>query len=62
MNLGLSGIAVFEDCNATALTTQPPRINTNQIYDVIFHFQIEKAPVMDVNMNMKEVKQFLHAE
>ena len=28
------------------------------IYDVIFYFQIEKAPDMDVHMNMKRVKYF----
>ena len=26
-NLGLSRIAVFEDCKATALTTQPPGLD-----------------------------------
>ena len=25
MNLGLSRLAVFEDCKATTLTTRPPR-------------------------------------
>ena len=26
LTLGLSGIAIFEDCTSTALTTQPPRL------------------------------------
>ena len=32
MNLGPSRIAVFEDCKATALTTQPPRLDIIQIF------------------------------
>ena len=27
LNLSLSRIAVFEDCKATGLTTQPPRLD-----------------------------------
>ena len=42
LNLGQSRIAVIEDCKAIALTTQPPRLDTEKFVCFIKHFNSNK--------------------
>ena len=39
LNMGLSRIAVFQDCKATALTTQPPRLDSSLSITVLLFSQ-----------------------
>ena len=46
MNLGLCRIAVFEDCKATALSTQPTRLSSLKNYiflpkDILKGYQLD---------------------